>query len=489
MKDTKSLALGHLVSEFLKKNFTPWILHTFSENHNQKLFEELQALFSKTEILELKEEINKAIITFFNKLGAIKITVVPFISIRIETSIRESTIATYKLLLEYQDDFEIVEGSNLLIIKEDITQTILNTVKSDYDIFREDIRATLGLVIDLGTSYAILFGKSRITVRTKLKEAIREQRYLGLPPEELDAIMKRHFKDSDREIPLLMQDFLLENFDCKKMTNAEFESNHIKLLQKGLNQILKHHSNQDKEVIKALTNYILRLQFDNFHRMIAEQLLKAMVKDYKAEQFLNYYTQGVIAIQGDKYQIPMLEDINGTIWSLVNIKNVTLQYQRFIESLEKKGNLIDQMGEVLDNIDAEILKAHNDVKKVEFAESDNSNKLQDIGKLIQAIRHTFQSKGKSIKKDERASLEKELEILEKKERDFILSQRQYEQALGIAQKTYSDLEYKKNTTHERHDSEIDNLENMQESNNEVLQKYELVLTAIVKALTGKKIKL
>ncbi len=490
MKDQKCLLLRHVVSGFLQKNFTPWNLNTFSQEHDQKLFKEIETQFSKAEVLEFKEEMTKTITSFFNKLGEIKITLVPFISIRIETTIRESAKATYDLLLQHQDDFEVVEGSNLLIIQEEITQSILKTVNSDYDTFREDIRATLGLVSDLGTSHAILFGKSRITVRTKLKESTNEKRYLGLPPKELDDIMRRHFKNPNQDIPKLMQDFLTDNFNFKKISNEEFESNHIKILQQGLQKILKHHSNQDKGVIKALTNYILRLQFDNFHKILAKQLLASILnKDYKAEQFLNFYSQGVIGLHGDKYQIPKLQDTHGDIWSLANIKNIALQYQNFLLSLEKKEDLIDQMGEVLDTIDSEILKAHQDAKKVEFVESNNANKLREVGEKIQEIRHTFQSKGKAITKEERATLDKNIESLEKEERDLIVLQRQHEQALGIAQKAYSDLEYKKKTTHERHDSEIDNFENMQESHNEIIQKYELMLTAIVKALTGKKIKI
>ncbi len=394
---------------------------------------------------------------------------------------------TYKLLNHFKDYFEFIEGSNLLIINEEITKKICDALKCEDQAFRTNIRATLPHVVDIGSTYAILFGRSRITVRTNLKESSQEKRFMGLPSEALEEIVQKHFKNLDEEIPHLMKETLINDFNFQTMSNELFESEHIKYLQNGLMKIIKRRSNQDNEVRKALTNYILRQQFNKLHEMLAEQLLEGVInKNPKAEQFLKFYAQGMIVIRGEKYQIPQLIDIQGTLWSMANITNVAFQYQSYKQSLLKKDSHIDQMGTILDTIDNDIAKALSNVKILEQTYQQNKLKLQQTAEKISTIRHTFSSEGDKLDEMTRNNLGEKVKSLEKEERDQIAALQQQEKALGMAQKKHSDLQYKKSVTTERHDNEIDLLEETQETHEDIEKKYRLMLTAVVKALTGKK---
>ena len=475
--------------DFLDQNFTPWNINHFSPEHTVAIYTKLQESVPMDVLLNASTQLNKHLESFFHHLGTLEVKIDPFKHISVTTNIDKKTMKSFQLLKHYQPHFEHKEDSNLLIIHEKITKTIFDQLECEQDDFRHHIRMTLPLIEDIGENYAILFGKSRITVRKHLNTSSSEKRFSGLPAEDLEALSIKYFKDLKVELPLLMKKPLQDRFLFQQMSNQEFESNHIKILQQEILKLIKIRSRQDKEVMSALTNYILRQTFDILHSMIAEQLLTQVIeKNPKAEQFLSFYTQGIISIGGQKYQIPPLEDTQGKVWSVANIINVAGQYQGFKQSFEKKSSHVNSMDNTLENIDDEIINAGNTIKKIKAGAIQNNQELSHTAAEIQKIRHTFQSQGEQLDAEHKAKLVHTVSALEDKEREQMVVRSQFEKGLSKAEKDFSDLKYKKTTTTERYNSEIDNLDELENKHKEIIQKYELMLGSVVKALTGKKVK-
>lgn len=476
--------------DYLNKNFTPWNIDQFSPEQTTEIYNELEASIPMETLLGCNHLITKYLVDFFNGLGSLEIKIEAFKHISVTTDIHKDTVTAYKLLKHYQKHFEHKEDSNLLTINEQITKAIFDKLESDQDSFRHHIRISLPLVEDIGQKSAILFGKSRITVRKHLESGSKEKRFSGLPVEELEALTKKYFQDIDSELPQLMKKPLQTRFLFQRMSNQEFEATHIKILQEELLKLIKIRSRQDKGVMLALTNYILRLHFDMLHTMIAELLINSIIfKNPKAEQFLSFYTQGVISMGGQKYQIPPLEDTTGRIWSVANIISISGQYQGFQQAYEKKNTHIDSMDTVLENIDDQIMQAAQTIKKIKSGAAKHHQELQATADKIKKIRHTFQSQGELLDPSHKLTLNHTVTELETLEREQIGIRNQFEKGLSQATKDYADLKYKKTSTEERYNIEIDNLEALEEKHKDIIGKYQLMITAIVKALTAKKTKI
>lgn len=489
MTSTQTNFLEDTFLDYLNKNFTPLDLHQFSPEHTTEIYNKLEEAIPMETLLCCDNLISQHLKSFFNDLGTLEVNIEPFKHISITTNIDQNTIETVKLLKHYQDHFEHIEDSNLLIVNEKITKSIFEHIQSDQDTFRHHIRMSLPLVEDIGQKYAILFGKSRITVRKHLDSAATEKRFSGLPACELEALTKKYFPDIDDELPQLMEKPLQTRFLFQRMTNEEFETTHIKILQEEILKIVQIRSRQDKEVMLALTNYILRQQFDILHQMISELLINSIIlKNPKAEQFLHFYTQGVISISGQKYQIPPLIDSTGKVWSIANILSIAGQYQGYQQAYEKKVTYIDNMDTVLENIDSEIMQAAQTIKKIKSGAAQHHQELQSTADKIQKIRHTFQSQGELLDPDHKRTLSHTVSELETLEREQMAIRNQFEKGVSQATKDYSDLKYKKTSTQERYNIEIDKLEELEEKHKDIIQKYDLMISAVVKALTGKKAK-
>jgi hypothetical protein len=479
--------LNHHVSNFLSQNFTPWDLHEFSELHTKQLFTLLLNHYSESELLGLESELRSCFLDFFNKMGRINVKILGLEDITITTTMRESTQKAFTQLQHYQSNFEVKKDANLLIISEQITEKMFKHLNIDMVYFRDDIKATLPHVIDIGKNYAILFGKSRITVRTKLNEESNEKRFLGLPEKDLKELTASLFKDLDGDIAKLMKPYLEREFNFKIMSNDFFEAQHIKLLQEGLIKILQKRTQQDDQAIKGLANYILRLQFENLHLILAKQLLtRVLSHDHKAEQFLNYFTQDKISINSIKYKIPSLKDRKGNIWSFSNINNVALQYRNYMHTVEQKSAVIAEMSEVLAGLDKKISLAGELREKAESAEASNQKEMQENAKKIRGMRHIFQAEGHNLDKKRKEAMNREIKALTHLESDFMVQQRECERTVGITKKAHSDLLYKQNFAKERITTENSNLADIKKVYHDIQDKYDLTLSAITHALLGKK---
>lgn len=487
MTDAQIAFFREVFLDFLQINFTPWTLEQFSALDSEKIYQKLETHIPKELLLISELAVIHSIENFFNNLGKIEVKVEPYKNISITTNIDPNTLKALELLQEHQANFDIKRDSNLLIINESITATICDQLKLKKEDFRKAMRATLPLIEDLGKSHAILFGKSRITVRTHLDKASSEKRYLGLPPEELEALVQKYFNDVQKEMPELVNKALQKRPIFQTLSNQEFETTHIKILQEELITILGSRSQQDKGILKALANYILRQQFHDLHMLLAQQLIQLVVeRNPKAEQFLFYYTQGTISINGQKFMIPPLKDSEGKLWSIANITSTAVQYQNYQQALQKKDTLLNTMEETLNNVDEEIILSSKSVHSVKDDFEKNLQKLKQTGKKITEIRHQFQSQRERMDfqyETKLSSVVAELELQEKKE---MQRDKELEKSLIKSEKVFADLKYKKSATIDRYNTEVDKLEEFQQLNKEIITKHELMLFAVMKALMSKK---
>jgi len=491
--DSNTKLLIHTVTKYLHDEFDPESLSEFHDADALKLFSQLKQIMPIPSIVKRLDQIKDVFVKFFNNLGEITVEIQNLENIKVSTNIDPRKIKAMRLLENYAEHLDDSQGPNLLILNEEITNKLRNDLKCQSDeSFRNIIRHVLPFVFEVGDKYAVLFGKARITIRIHMEKPSEEKRFNGLPEEELENLVASLFPDMDKELPLLMKRAFVKVIDFGVISNAEFEQKHIKIMQQELTSIINLRSDQDKEINKGISNFILRKQFDTYHQLLADQLITAIMnKKGNAEVFLNYYTQKNITVAGVKYKLPPLIDSQGTIWSLPNIKNIASQHNNDLAELTKKNDFIEKMEKILDTIDDDIKKEQTEANEAKTAFEKANNELHELGNMLSVNRGQL----KKLRSTNGFDTAKEAEFmeyistLEKKEFELMKIRDSSDRNVTKQENDVKAMISKKQNTTIRLNSEIDKLEQTQKHMSDLQRRFELMLEAIGSALSKKKEKI
>lgn len=228
---------------------------------------------------------------------------------------------------------------------------------------KEKIKQKLKEQIMLSDKDVILFLNDKVVIRRfKLQEGDerkREQRYNGLPKEEL-AILKNSIFESqemEQEIVSDITSQLLETeLDFARITHVYFTKNYIKIFQKAIFSFLKENLSEEDIVLEGLANLILRENWILIHTKMAIAILDLVAKkNQNAENFLKNYS-GEIEIDSErnKYQLPEILDRNGNKWNIPSIVGIVMQRKKLLDSLSLKQKAIDDLRTHIEGLYAKI---------------------------------------------------------------------------------------------------------------------------------------
>ena len=180
----------------------------------------------------------------------------------------------------------------------------------------------------------------------KDKQNANEQRFNGLPLNELEDLKNQIFKDEEnlnKFIVIITNQALKRELNFRKISNIEFMNSNVKIIQKYiflfLNKIIK---NTENTLIEGFGNFLLRDKFNLVLAIEAKKLLKFLInKNINAQTFISYFNGEIEEDINGKFKKPELIDKNDNKICITKINSIIRQYRDYLNFLTKRGELID----------------------------------------------------------------------------------------------------------------------------------------------------
>jgi len=287
---------------------------------------------------------------------------------------------------------------------------------------KEYIRTKLRQEINLKQKDIIVFMGDKIVIRrfaesSDDKEGKTEQRYNGLPKEELEVIRRKNFADEENErvvIKSVMDSLLSGELNFGVISFAYFEKNYVKTIQKGITSFLNDNLYEEEPVLLGLTNMLLRVHWNYAHKLMAEKLVELLEKkDTNAEKFLKTYS-GDITLGSDniRYKFPEIIDEKGKRWNAVSIYSLIMQYKKAQETIELKKKAFQIYMQKNETLEQEIEKIEQEGPDLQALSSALETELLsffDEEKVLNEEIKTLRANMKdSVSESEKASLQNDI---------------------------------------------------------------------------------
>ena len=314
------------------------------------------------------------------------------------------------------------------------------------------------------------------------RESTSQARYNGFEEHELVAFYEEFFTQDESDLLVLdvAKEFVLVDIIQKKMGNDEYERTVFATVKNIFYQFLLQFYQNDDEFILGFAGYMFRINFEKLFLHVAEILLQNLAKgDLVVAHFLEYYSQNVIIVHGEKYRVPAIKTSDGYSWKMVSILSVVRVYfniKNSLVELEKKVKVQEK-------------------KAKEYYGADGKSPVQ----RQQAIKEALLRLGHTIS-DKRSTLRGYYDVLlhihDEKERtklqDTILIQEAEIEKLQEEREKLLSLEIAQNVMmqYQKIQKELDTLKREQMVKQKVLEQnergYQELKRAFVKALLSRK---
>lgn len=233
---------------------------------------------------------------------------------------------------------------NVLVIEKPIMDILYEHTK---DLTSSEVHALIKrsfrVTLKLDTRDAIFFMNKKVVIKKFIhKEKIQKEvnaRFGGLPPEELEKLVVKYFpKDIWDKVEEKVEELMESELDFVSISNSFFMDNYLKLLQKIFVKIVVNtvNDNEEKDVISALVNFLLRKYFDAILLIMAKELAAlAGNHDGTAEAFLRYYNGDTIVDANKKPLIkPQIIDDTKKVWHPSAVISMSLQHFQQLRKIQ-----------------------------------------------------------------------------------------------------------------------------------------------------------
>lgn len=489
-------------------------LNRFSSADTQDLYQRLSRHASREEILAARSDVRRAFLDYcgdvggcvvlFRGLEAIGVKITPMERLSEDTSQFKALIKTLKA-----DENEIYSASgrqDLLIVSEGLLgrlQQILSTCQPAVDA-KDAIRRALRKAFELSCKDAVVFLNGQAYVRIFVPQHKRvygnvDRRFGGLPPEQLERLKHEIFKDSvASSLQALINELLENELNFSQLGNEGYEKGALVLIQAKIVDFLQGRMEHDREVLEAFGAYLLRENFQMIHEELAQALLeKVMAGDAGAERFIKYYSGDVAMIDGQKYQLPEIVDRHEMRWNFSTIKAIASQYHRDRTQIEGRMEQVQVTRDEFEGIDDEIAKARLELERakkaqlsVKIAVEENGNALAKLREALAEARKEAARKGESEEvKASIAALNNQIREATAKDEALFKERSRADMQVKECEKQLDALERKKLTLERKLKEEQDRLQGWMKTQQEMIDKYEVMVEALARSLMKKKIKI
>ncbi len=249
---------------------------------------------------------------------------------------------------------------------------------------KEKIRQRLKEQISISPKDVVLFLNDKVVIK-RFREKIdeeerirREQRYNGLPKEELQKLKDSLFESVEAEqetFAEIADEVISTDLDFSVITHGYFIKNYIKIFQKAIFDLLRDNLSEEDFILEGLSNLILRENWVLAHTKMALSLLMLVgSKNPNAENFLKNYSGEIeIDAERNKFKLPEILDKGGLKWTIPSIIAIVMQRQKTIEALTIKQNAADDIRSTTDDMYSKIERLNEEAVMIEkeFAAIDN----------------------------------------------------------------------------------------------------------------------
>ncbi len=416
-----------------------------------------------------------------------------------QIEINEQSLDDFIELLENQEEdiiYDYKGKSNQILIKSSLVKQIVHFIKKQNskeslsDLVKAYIRAAFEL-----TNNSVVISKNghifiKIIDETVKKQVAEEEkntvknRYNGIEEEELESFYKEFFEEEENQDFFFMvaKEFFEKYFIEKHISNDEYERKAFSYIHTITLQKLMELYDDEDGFFLGFAGYIFRIHFKEVFTYIAELILNEMaLSNQEIIDFLNYYAQDIVLIQGNKYKVPNIEAENGLRWTVPSMLSIVRIYT-------KAKNNIDSFRKETKRLRHEVQKFYinglSPIKNNELLKAEKTSLEVQIDELNQKL-NILHSKIDRIKDEKQKTMLKE-EIYKQQNRLQILRRKREKTIKNIVKKSnlmqYIALQ-----------KEIDRLSRKIQRENKILKQneeaYESIKTSLVKALISKKSKL
>lgn len=376
-----------------------------------------------------------------------------------------------------QDQF-LIEKS--LVLK-------LYSLSKDKNLIESTLREYLGLK----QSDLVFYKKGFIFIKivkeeqrkkiTKQETGTRAERYNGISEEELEEFHKEFFLDEGRKDFFLMisQEFVQNYFHTNKITNLDYEKNVFKYIQNiVLQHLVKLYDNSDG-FFTGFAGYLFRQNFKTVFEHIADSLLEAIsLSNNSIIEFLNYYTSGIVVLDGIKYKVPSIEVENGNTLKIVSILPIIKVYF-------KAKHTLDELQKEIDKVSLELKKLYIGHKSPVAFNTNILNSIENIKVKIVTKTKKLKSRYDSIEETSNTTLR----LQKKKEKNNLLLEiKKLNKEVDMLNNkiVQANVIKKYITLRSKMDSLVRHQKNQEQVLSQVESKFITVRDALVKALISKK---
>ncbi len=234
----------------------------------------------------------------------------------------------------------------------------------------------------------------------KDKQNLNEQRFNGLPINELEDLKNQIFKDEEnlnKFIVIITNQALKRELNFRKISNIEFMNSNVKIIQKYiflfLNKIIK---NTENTLIEGFGNFLLRDKFNLVLAIEAKKLLKFLInKNINSQTFISYFNGEIEEDINGKFKKPELIDKNDNKICITKINSIIRQYRDYLNFLTKRAELIDGFNIKLIKLNSLKKQPTDDEGMIELINKQCEITKQDL-EIVKKQRDEFLSAQKDI---------------------------------------------------------------------------------------------
>ena len=251
--------------------------------------------------------------------------------------------------------------SNQILIKSSLVSQIFTFIKKNLSsqkyTYSDLIKTYIRAAFELDKNSIIISKNGHIFIKI-IDERVKKQvlpeekntvknRYNGINKEELDSFYKEFFEDEENHnfFLTIAKEFVETYFLTKKISNEEYEQKVFAIIQHiTLEKLTEIYDDEDDGFFLGFAGYIFRIHFKEVFTHIAELILDeiAISNNYMME-FLDYYAQDVLVINGQKYKVPHIEAENGLRWTVPSMLSIVKIYTKAKQNIllfkQEKNNL------------------------------------------------------------------------------------------------------------------------------------------------------
>ncbi len=372
---------------------------------------------------------------------------------------------------------------------------------------KDKIRQKLKEQIKLSSKDLILFLNDKVVIRrfkgqnNDTEASKREQRFNGLPKEELAILKKSLFENEETEQEIvtdIIKTLIKGELDFSRITHTYFSKSYIKIAQRAIFDFLKENLSEEDFVLEGLTNFILRDNWIIAHTTMAISLLELIAsKNANAENFLKNYS-GEIELDADrnKFKLPEIVDKNGMKWTLPAVVSVVMQRKKAIEQMALRQKALDDMKRSIEDLYSKMDELNEESVAIEkeFSQLERDSKEKaGVEAAVNAEIRELKERLKRCKEEDKAKIQadmsdktlflKKLVLME--DTLFTRTKKLEHQSKTIAAKI-DKINFDIGKSQKRCKEEEERLQQFSGSQHGSGEKYDLLLEALAVALMKRK---